>query len=283
MKKIYIIIISSITLVFLILFLGVTISSRGSEKVSNWLKAKDSVWFEKDSLMEYLKSDFENVSLNNLKLVEDEYSFLGTLLGPQHYHGGVFYSGRAPTLLRRFNDFYPVEHVQIIDDDNICVVSKIKTQHDNAEKYVYIIFERTVKDLEAGKDIEKTGWYEKWHLRPDEYYYVQSVKTFEDYSYIDVGSHLSEEEAEVLLLNREFERHNSNDLIASAEYVVLLKDGLMSITLGGNEISYESTLTPAILISEWTVQDVKFYPYGSTENVPENYSILKNGFVPEFP
>ena len=268
------VIISSTILVLLIIFTGIVASSRNSRKISDWLNEKNSTWLEMDSLTEFLKSKYENISVNNLS--EYDFSQFNMVADIQNYAGVTTDRGSILHSLYHYNQELPIENIQIIDENTICVVYKLDKDGENI--YAYMIFRRSLKDFDVSKNTKKAGTYEIWE-NIGEYYFASEFKSFDDYSHIEVGNHISKEYSAVFFMNTHVFNGGWIDC-ESIETVILLKDGILTVTLGGKKIEKPNINE---LLSEWTVQDIKFYPYGSTENVPENYSILKNGFVPEFP
>ena len=195
----------------------------------------------------------------------------------QNYAGVITDRSSVIHSLYHYNREFPIENVQTIDENTICVVYKLDKNGENI--YAYTIFRRSLKDFDVSKKTKKSGTYEIWE-NIGEYYFVSEVKSFNDYSHIDIGNHISEEDSSAFLMNTPIFNNRGWIVGENIETVMLLKDGIFVVTLGGKKIEKQNINK---LLSEWTVQDIKFYPYGSTENVPENYSILKNGFVPEFP
>lgn len=124
----------------------------------------------------------EQIKLDNLTEHDiDDVSFGFTLLTDKWQ----YYSSRLPSLYV-LNVRYPIERLEMIDENHICPVYKMRKTVGDTKKtyYLFVPFERSNSLYFKEKD--KIVSYEHWYQSTD-YYFVSDVLSFDDYKNIKIG------------------------------------------------------------------------------------------------
>ncbi|MBQ9785352.1 MAG: hypothetical protein IJW29_07610 [Clostridia bacterium] len=172
------------------------------------------------------------------------------------------YTGYWQYNLEYYNTRYPIERIERVDNDHICVIYRL--EKDDVSAYVYMIFEND--GYTSDENI-----YQGWTFKT-EYYYVSTPLSSSDFASISIGdcaTKVSAIDPSLPFDMKNFVLDNSNSFHAFAAYK-LLTDGLLIITLEAPLIDGK---TASSALEDYSVRAMTFYPHNSTE-IPNNVSVL---------
>lgn len=172
------------------------------------------------------------------------------------------YTGYWPYNLEYYNTRYPIERIERVGSDHICVIYRL--EKDDMSTYIYMIFENDGYTSEE-------NIYQGWTFKT-EYYYVSTPLSSSDFASVSVGDSATKVSAIDPSLPFDMKNivlDNPNLSRAFAAYK-LLTDGLLIMTLEVPRIEGEPSPSD---LAAYTVSDMKFYPHNSAE-IPYNVSVL---------
>lgn len=160
-----------------------------------------------------------------------------------------------------FNSMFPVQRIEPLGNDHLCVIYSFETD-DGLSTYVYAIFDRT-----AYTSAENP--YKGWKY-DSEYYFVSKKLSSADFSSISVGDSAAKVSAIDSSLMFEMRNYMMSETAHIIQAYKLLTDGLLIMTLEAPRIEGEAASSD---LGAYTVSDMKFYPHNSTD-IPYNVSVL---------
>ena len=282
MKKVKIIIGLAIVCVLTCSFIMLAIPNKESQKQKNVSWGFENSWNKNGTLINSLKNNPLNHPIHELK--EYEYSRFVSSAHLQSFDDfddsfKKSISSKISTLYL-FNKSFPVEHIQIIDDENICVVYKLKK--NDSSIYAYVIFRKQTQELEASETIKESGTYEIWH-NYGEYYLVSKNNKSSDYTHIKVGDKLSEKDAFDLAIHLNslpqklpINSENAEVVNVIRHAVCLMEDGILVLTIEHNSGDVNT-------LSNYTISEIDFYNSSSKDTQPYKFAIMSNNFSPILP
>ncbi len=153
---------------------------------------------------------------------------------------------------------YGVEHIQLLDNDHLCVISKL--QENGKFIYVSTLFERWEYNV-------NDSVYEDWLTIKNSYCYFGNVLDSSAFSSVQPGDSLDRlieiDSAIEMFKKAHFIEQWGDYRIEAPDFNYLLTDGVMHVEL-------DRTADP----DNPTVKTITFYAYGA-EDVPKNLVFLK--------
>ena len=231
----------------------------------------DATWTKDKTLIASLQDSPVNLPLNELK--EQSYSKFISAVHTQSFDDfddsvKKYMSSKISTLYL-FNKSFPIEHIQIIDNENICVIYKLKKE-DSSLVYAYVVFRKQTQDFDVSDGVEERGTYEQW-VNYGEYYLVSKSNKFDDYKHIKTGEKLSEKDSLELAIDLKL-----SGLIITKRVISLFEDGVFVITMERNKNEDD-------ILSNYTIVQTDFYTHASKDTGGYKFAILRDTFFPTLP
>lgn len=216
--------------------------------------------------------DIENVPLDKLTVypyASDETK--GTMWENKFFPGKGRYWYDPSTVggeynIDEYNQCYPIEYINVLDDHLILVVSKLQRE-DGGQVYAYSLM--NLKEVEDTTD--STSRKDKIWVSSREYYFLSKPLAKADYDHIQIGDNFSkvceiDPAAAWDLQLCYFKLDVSSDYHKRSVFysMRLLTDGVMVISMKTNVNWLDTSKPESKLPSSYDVIDIEFYPYGST-------------------
>lgn len=174
-----------------------------------------------------------------------------------------FYASSGFISLGDLHKNFPVEHIIVLDESHVCAVYKqdLKAHTFIDEErcaYIYVVLERS--ELESGR--------EQWYNTVEYYYVGEKLLSSKDFANVKIGD--SAEKVSAIDHSVLYDRVPDNVGGAFTDKFTsyrLLTDGIMVIKFDGETGEHSFDL------SGFTVSNVSFYPYGSTD-APEELTLI---------
>lgn len=221
-------------------------------------------------IMSIIESNKElNTGLNELNAYDySKFVFYGTPRKVVTREGNALSNISSKLLyIQDYDKIFPIQHVEVIDDDTLCVVYKLE---ENGEtEYRYVIFNRQDIKYEHNKETS-----ELW-ICYGEQYCAKAGISLGDYSNLKKGEKVSVSDLAKFAIHADnspvTEIDEKTDTI-TREDVCILKEGLLLIKFKG-EINGEL----------FELMEIELIPYGNNSGKYPSISILHDKYLPSTP
>lgn len=162
---------------------------------------------------------------------------------------------KTPSDLSAYNQTCPIEYIQILDDDRICVICRVEKNDERA--YAYSIW---IRDGDA------------W-IMSQEYYFLSQAVNSKAYAHIEVGDKLNELYDIDPAIVFDIRPYDITDMLISGNphcyqhywSVRLLTDGIIIYQFRCDVPGQTGDDPEALLPSSYKITDITFYEYGNAD------------------
>ena len=272
-KKIYLLVgcISFVILLFILISFSVmainkknwsdVISDNASE---SWSQVNGAFLNEYN---EQLNSKLDNISV---------YDFKKFMLYCPRWNANLSSSSQVNSL-QLLNYMYHIEHIQIVDENKICVIYRF-SYDDNDCTYAFVF-------LDKHTDAENTA--EMWY-RTGEVYFLNNLYSSEEYSDVAIGTSVKKLCEKDIGVYYDYEYIGTRYIIKCEDGIDIERFGFVTIRVLSDGIMFinseieNNTLNDVSDINAYTVSNIYFIPYGETipDSIAYNSQItIKNADV----